>query len=161
MPSHSARILSALTLFAPMSLVAQDVEYAQGTTRYRISTNTNVVSSNPMGTQTYDVGVRQQITVSVMKHAKDTLIANLTVDSISITSTAPAAADVSTLLGSTFVSRISPTGKFFSSKSPDGLDAQLRGNPVYRATGGHGAGHPGEPLGIARCKMGIGSQQRQ
>ncbi|MDB4917770.1 MAG: hypothetical protein JWM95_5414 [Gemmatimonadetes bacterium] len=123
MSSHLARTLLAL-LIVSSPVHAQGVEYAPGTTRYRITTNTSVAQSSPMGNQTFDVGVRQLITVNLMKRAKDTVMAALTVDSISMTG-APPGADVGKLAGSKFVSMISPTGKFYSSKSPEGLDPQL------------------------------------
>lgn len=140
MPSHTARVASALFFLAPLApLAAQNLEYAAGTTRYRINTTNNVVQTSPMGTQTFDVAVKQQITVNIMKHATDTTMATLTVDSVAMTG-APPGVDVGKLMGAKFTSLISPTGKFYSTKGPDGLDPQLvqlsegvgRFMPAYR-----------------------------
>jgi hypothetical protein len=127
MLSPSARTIAALLLASPAAaatLHAQNIEYAPGTTKYRITTSTNVNQTSPMGNQTYDVGVKQQITVNLVKRTKDTVSATLTVDSISMTG-APPGTDVSKLMGTKFVALMSPTGKFFSSKGPDALDPQL------------------------------------
>jgi hypothetical protein len=136
------RLPVALMIAAPIAtapLLAQGLEYAAGTTRYRVSTTTSGTQSSPMGNASFQVGLKQQISVNLMKHAKDTVMATITLDSIALKSSGPEI-DVSKLVGAKFVSYIAPTGKFYSGKSPDGLDPQLaqitegvvRFLPVYR-----------------------------
>lgn len=127
MTARSARLSLALLIAAPFAVAplgAQGIEYAAGTTKYRISSTTNGSQSSPMGNADFSVGLQQEVTVSLMKHAKDTVMATMTLDSIALKSTGPAP-DVSKLKGATFVSLISPTGKFYSTKSPEGVDPTL------------------------------------
>lgn len=126
MTALSARLSMALLIAAPIAapLAAQGVEYAAGTTKYRISSTTNGSQTSPMGNADFSVDLQQQITVNLMKHAKDTVMATMTVDSIALKSSGPAP-DVSKLKGATIVSLMSPTGKFYSSKAPAGVDPQL------------------------------------
>jgi hypothetical protein len=115
--------LSAALVLAAHPMRAQDVEYASGTTRYRVSTTTKGSQSSPMGSSDFEVGMRQQITLNLAKQTKDTMMATITLDSIAM-SGAAANADVSSLLGAKFVSLVSPTGKVYSTKTPAG------GNPL-------------------------------
>jgi hypothetical protein len=127
MTARSTILPVALILAAPLMtapLRAQAVEYSASTTKYRVTTTTHASQTSPMGNQEFDVGLRQRITVNVAKQAKDTVKATLTLDSIAVNSTAPTP-DVSKLVGAQFVSLISPTGKLYSTKSPDGIDPQL------------------------------------
>ena len=128
MNAFTARMSVALLVAAPLAamLPAQGIEYAAGTTRYRISTNTKGNQTAPGGANTaFEVGVQEQITLNLMKHAKDTVMATFTVDSIVVKSTGPTP-DVSKLVGAQWVSLISPAGKFYSAKStPVIADPQL------------------------------------
>jgi hypothetical protein len=127
MTARSTILPVALVLVAPLMtapLRAQGVEYSASTTKYRVTTTTHASQTSPMGSQEFDVGLQQRITVNVAKQAKDTVKATLTLDSIAVKSTAPTP-DVSKLVGAQFVSLISPTGKLYSTKSPDGIDPQL------------------------------------
>ena len=127
MTVRSARLSVALLFAAPFAaapLSAQGVEYAPGTTKFRVTTSTSGSQTTPTGTSNFDVGVEQRITVNVMRHAKDTVMAMLTLDTIAIKTPGPVP-DLSKLMHAKFVSLVSPTGKFFSSKAPDGLDPQL------------------------------------
>jgi hypothetical protein len=122
MSVRSARLSLALLLAAPLAVAplrAQGVEYAAGTTKYRISVTTKGTQSSPMATGDFEVGLQQQITVNLMKHAKDTVMATITIDSIALKSSSPAP-DVSQLVGKHWVSLISPTGKFYSAKAVEG-----------------------------------------
>ena len=119
MSVRSARLSLALLIAAPVvvtPLSAQGVEYAAGTTKYRISTTTKGTQSSPMGNGNFEVGIQQKVTVNLMKHAKDTVMATITIDSIALQTQGPAP-DVSTLVGKHWVSLISPTGKFYSAKA--------------------------------------------
>jgi hypothetical protein len=123
MPVRSARLSMALLIFAPFAaapLCAQGVEYAAGTTKYRISTTTKGTQSSPMASGNFEVGLQQQVTVNLMKHAKDTVMATITIDSIALKSSGPTP-DVSKLVGKHWVSLISPTGRFYSARSVDGV----------------------------------------
>jgi hypothetical protein len=123
MSVRSARLPLALLIAAPFAaapLSAQGVEYAAGTTRYRISTSTKGTQSSPMASGNFEVGLQQQVTVNLMKHAKDTVMATITIDSIALKTSGPAP-DVSKLVGKHWVSLISPTGKFYSAKAVEGL----------------------------------------
>jgi hypothetical protein len=79
--------------------------------------------------------------VSLARQAKDTMIATVTLDSITLTGAA-AAADVSTLTGARFLSWVSPTGRVYSTKAPEGANPVLaqvtesiaRFLPSFRAT---------------------------
>ncbi len=124
---RSALLPLALLLAAPIAtapLCAQALEYAPGTTRYRISTTTKGSQSSPMGNQNFEIGLQQQVTLAVAKQAKDTLRATVTLDSVTYRSSG-GNADVTQLRGAKFVSFVSPSGKLYSSKAPEGVDPQL------------------------------------
>lgn len=142
MPARPALLAAALLLVAIPSIAhvdAQAIEYATGTTRYLVTTNTKGTQSSPMGTQSFEVGVRERLTVAVGRPAKDTLVATMTLDSLTVTSASPFP-DVSKYQGSQFVSRLSPTGRVYSTTGPNGQDVLLgqlaeaitRFLPVYR-----------------------------
>ncbi len=117
-----AHVCLALLITAPLATVplrAQAVEYAPGTTRYRVSVTTKGTQSSPMATGSFEIGLQQQVTVNLMKHAKDTVMATITIDSIALMGSNPSP-DVSALVGKHWVSLISPTGKFYSAKAMDG-----------------------------------------
>lgn len=129
MTVRTARLSVALLFAAPLAaapLHAQGVEYAIGTTKYRISTNLKGSQTSPGGNADFQLGVQERITVNVMKHAKDTVMATMTLDSIAFQSAAGPAPDVSKMTGARFVTLMSPTGKFYLSKAPDGIDPALR-----------------------------------
>jgi hypothetical protein len=115
-------LLAAIPLGAA-ALHAQGVEYATGTASYHVSTATKGTQTSPMGSQSFDVRVEQRVTVSIARQAKDTLVATLTIDSISLESSGPTP-DVSKYQGTTFTTLLSPTGKVYSTRGPDG-DALL------------------------------------
>ncbi|MEP7002481.1 MAG: hypothetical protein ABI969_18465 [bacterium] len=127
MTVRTARLSAALLFAAPLAAApvrAQAVEYASGTSKFHVTTATTGSQTTPGGTTNFEVGVDQRITVNVMKHAKDTVMATLTLDTIAINTSGPKP-DLSKLIGAKFVSMVSPTGKFYSVKGPDGLDPQL------------------------------------
>ena len=126
--SHRIARLSAACLFAaPLfvaPLAAQGVEYAAGTMKFRVTTTTTGSQTTPAGTNSFDIGIDEKLTVNLMKHAKDTVMATITLDTIAFTNSGPQL-DVHTLMGAKVVALVSPTGKFYSAKTPDGLDPQL------------------------------------
>jgi hypothetical protein len=132
-------LLSTALFTLGCPLAAQGVEYAPGTTRYRVSTTTRGSQTTPLGSSDFELGIEQQITLELARQAKDTLLATVTLDSIAV-SGAGAMADVSALRGAKFVSLVSPTGRVYSTKSPTNanpLVAQLaegiaRFLPTYR-----------------------------
>jgi hypothetical protein len=111
--------ISTVLLFAAIPMRAQEVEYATGTTRYRVSTMTKGSQTTPMGSSDFQLGLRQQITLNLARQAKDTMLATITLDSIAL-SGAAATADVSSLRGAQFTSLVSPTGRLYSTKTPTG-----------------------------------------
>jgi hypothetical protein len=111
---------SALLALATTSR-AQGIEYVDGTTRYRVSSTTTGSQTTPLGSSDFELGVQQQLTLNVARQAKDTLMATVTLDSISLTGAA-SIADVSTLRGAKFVSLVSPTGRVYSTKAPPSTD---------------------------------------
>lgn len=121
--------LSVVLLFAaPLAiapLCAQGVAYAVGTNKYRVTANVKGSQTSPMGNADFQVGVQEQITVNLMKHAKDTVMATMTLDSIAFQSSGGPSPDVSKMMGVHFVTLMSPTGTFYSSKAPDGIDPSL------------------------------------
>lgn len=133
-------LVSAALLAAAAPLAAQHVEYASGTTRYRVSTTTKGSQTTPLGSSDFQLGVQQEITLNLSRQAKDTLLATVTLDSISLTG-AGSMADVSALKGAKFVTLVSPTGRVYSARtleSANPLVAQLaegvaRFLPAYRA----------------------------
>jgi hypothetical protein len=127
MAAHSMLLPAALLLAVPLAaspLRAQGVEYALGSSSYHVSTATKGTQTSPMGNQEFDVGVEQRITVNIARQAKDTLIATLTIDSISLKSSGPTP-DVSRYQGTKFTSKLSPTGRVYSTKGPEGADVLL------------------------------------
>jgi hypothetical protein len=127
MTVRSFTLRAALLLVAPLAaapLHAQNVEYAPGTMRYRISTVNSGSQTSPMGNQDFHMDVRQLLTVNLARSAKDTVVATVTLDSMDI-SGAPSRPDLSRVLGAKFVSYISPTGKLYSTRAPEGADPVL------------------------------------
>jgi hypothetical protein len=116
----TALLLTGVLVAAP-ALRAQGVEYAPGTTSYRVTTMTKGTQSSPMGNQAFEIGVEQRITVDVARRAKDTLAVTVTIDSISLRSADPTP-DVSQYRGLRFVSLASPTGRVYSTKGPERQD---------------------------------------
>ena len=114
-------LLSSTLLVLAASAGAQGVEYSDGTTRYRVVTTTTGSQVTPLGSSKFELGVQQQITLSLAHQAKDTLLATVTLDSISLTGAA-AIADVSSLRGAKFISLVSPTGRVYSTKAPASSD---------------------------------------
>ena len=128
MSARSARLSLALFLAAPIvagPLGAQGLEYAAGTNKYRVSTTTKGTQTSPGGSQSFEVGIKEQVTVNTMRHAKDTVMATMTLDSIALTSTGGPVPDASKLVGARWVSLVSPTGKFYSTQAPAVTDPQL------------------------------------
>jgi len=117
-----ASVLLVSLVAAPVR--AQGVEYAAGTTKYRLSTSTKGSQTSPMGNQDFQIDARQQLTVSIAQQTKDTMVATVTLDSLSVKS-AQGTPDLSRLLGSKFVSYISPTGRVYSTKAAEGADPML------------------------------------
>lgn len=124
MAAYLKRLSMALALASPLAstLAAQSAEYSAGTTKYRVVTDVKGSQSSPAGSQTFDIALRERITVDLMKHAKDTVMATMTLDSVSLSSSAGPAPDVAGIKGAKFVTLMSPTGKFYSTQSPAGLD---------------------------------------
>jgi hypothetical protein len=113
--------ISGLLLLSAFPLRAQDVEYAAGTTKYRVSTTTKGSQTTPIGSSDFELGLSQQITLNLARQAKDTMLATITLDSIAL-SGAAASADVSSLRGAQFTSLVSPTGRVYSTKAPSGAN---------------------------------------
>jgi hypothetical protein len=127
MSVRSARLLPALLFAGSLAVTplrAQRVEYAAGTIRYRVSTTTKGIQTSSRGDANFEANVTEQLTVNIMKHARDTVIAILTLDSITIRSAGPKP-DLSKLMGARFVSLVSPTGRFYSTTGPVDIDPQL------------------------------------
>jgi hypothetical protein len=128
MTARSALLPVALLLVAPLvatPLRAQGVEYAAGTTKYHLSTTTKGSQTSPMGNRDFQVDLQQQLTVNLAKQAKDTLVATVTLDSLTVSGAPEAAGSLNQLLGSKFVNLISPTGRLYSSKKQDSTDPML------------------------------------
>lgn len=127
MTVRTARLSAALLLAAPFAAapLAAQAEYAAGTTRYRVTMDAKGTQTSPMGNASFDLGLREQLTVSLMKHASDTVMATIKVDSIVMKSTGAPAPDLSKVTGAQFLTLMSPTGKFYSSKAPEGMDPAL------------------------------------
>ena len=100
--NRSAALVCTLLVLGALPLAAQEVEYAAGTTRYRVSTMTKGTQSTPMGSSGFELGMQQQITLNLARQSKDTMLATVTLDSIAL-SGAGAVADVSALMRPTFV----------------------------------------------------------
>jgi hypothetical protein len=118
---------AALLLAAPLvaaPLRAQGVEYAPGTTHYRISTLTKGSQTSPMGSQEFQMDIKQLLTVDLARQAKDTVVATITLDSVDIQN-AQGKQDLSRLLGTKFVTYVSPTGKLYATRPPAGNDPLL------------------------------------
>ena len=127
MADRLMRLSAALLIAAPVaaSIGAQGVQYAPGTTRYRVITTTKGTQTAFNNSTDFEVGLREQITVDVMKHAQDTVMATMTLDSIALKSNGPVP-DPAALTGAKWVSLYSPNGKFYSAKSPERtIDPQL------------------------------------
>ena len=143
MAARLTRLSLALVLASPLAgtLAAQTAGYSTGTTKYRVVTNAKGSQISPAGSQTFDVALREQLTVDLRKHATDTLMATITLDSITLSTSAGPSPDVSSVKGAKFVTMMSPTGKVYSTQPPTGLDATMaqitdgigRFLPSYRA----------------------------
>ena len=120
-PSLLSATLLVAGAAAAMPLRAQGVEYAPGSTSYHVSTITKGTQTSPMGSQAFEIGVEQRITVNIARRAKDTLTTTVTIDSISLHSAGPTP-DVSQYRGLKFTSLVSPTGRIYSTQKPEGQD---------------------------------------
>ncbi len=116
--------LLLLALLAATPLRAQGVEYAAGTTKYRLVTSMKGTQTSPMGSQDFTADARQQLTVNLAKQTKDTMVATVTLDSFSVKS-AQGTPDVSRLLGAQFISYMSPTGRVYSTRTAENADPML------------------------------------
>jgi len=143
MTVRSFKLTAALLFVAPLAaapLHAQGVEYAAGTMRYRISTVNSGSQTSPMGSQDFHMDVNQLLTVNLARPVKDTVVVTVTLDSMDVVGS-PVKQDLTPILGSKFVTYISPTGKLYSTKAPEGGDPLLaqvseavaRFLPAYRA----------------------------
>lgn len=103
---------------------AQQVEYLPSVARYRVTRTTTGTQESPMGSQRLDITVEQQLTLTLARRAADTLVASITIDSISLRSTSPLA-DVGAYRGAVFTALLSPTGRVYSSRAPEGADPLL------------------------------------
>jgi hypothetical protein len=110
-------LLATVIVLGALPVGAQEVQYAAGTTRYRVSTTTKGTQSTPMGNSGFELGMRQELTLNLARQSKDTMLATVTLDSIALTG-AGEVADVSALMGAKFVSLVSPTGRVYSTHSP-------------------------------------------
>ena len=143
MVARYTRLSLALLIATPLAgtLAAQTAEYSTGSTKYRVVTNAKGSQTSPAGSQNFDLALREQLTVDLMQHARDTVMATITLDSIALTSSAGPTPDVATVKGARFVTLMSPTGKVYSTKPPAGLDPMMaqitdgigRFLPAYRA----------------------------
>jgi len=127
MTVRSFALPAALLLLAPLAaspLRAQGIEYAAGTMHYRLSSHTKGSQTSPMGSQDFQGDLKQLLTVNLTRPAKDTVVATVTVDSLSIESS-QGKPDMSELLGAKFVTYISPTGKLYSSKAPESTNPMV------------------------------------
>jgi hypothetical protein len=105
MTARSFALPATLLLLAPLAaapLRAQRVEYSAGTMRYRLSTLTKGSQTSPMGNQDFSVDAKQLLTVNLVRPAKDTVVATVTLDSLDIASS-QGKQDLSRLLGTKFV----------------------------------------------------------
>src|SRR4051812_45286122 len=86
MTDRLARLAAALLVAAPLvaPLAAQSVEYATGTTKYRLTGTTKGTQTLPTGSVSFEVGVMQQLTVNLAKQARDTMKATMTLDTIAV-----------------------------------------------------------------------------
>jgi hypothetical protein len=127
MRARSVLLPTAMLAVAPLlaaPLLAQGIEYAPGTTSYHVSTATKGTQSSPMGSQDFEIGVEQRLTVNVARQSKDTLLATFTIDSLTLRSAGPTP-DVSRYQGTKLTALLSPTGRVYSSKGPEGADPLL------------------------------------
>lgn len=143
MTIRSYALPAVFLLVAPLAtatLRAQGVEYSAGTMQYRISTVNSGSQTSPMGNQDFRMDVKQLLTVNLARPAKDTVVATVTLDSMDI-SGIPTKPDLSRIFGAKFITYLSPTGKLYSTKAPEGADPVLtqvtegvaRFLPSYRA----------------------------
>ncbi|MES2179324.1 MAG: hypothetical protein V4550_15805 [Gemmatimonadota bacterium] len=126
----SLRILAPLPLAVGMllsgtSLRAQGFEYAMGTSRYKITMNTKATQTSPFGNADFDVEMRQFVTVDLNKRTRDTVTANMVLDSIAVQMTTGVPSDMSELNGAKFTTLMSPTGRFYSSRSGTRMDPMM------------------------------------
>jgi len=127
MTVRSFALPAALLLVAPLAaapLRAQGVEYSAGTMHYRLSSHTKGSQTSPMGSQDFQGDLKQQLTVNLTRPSKDTVVATVTVDSLSLESS-QGKPDMSELVGAKFVAYLSPTGKLYSSKAPESTNPML------------------------------------
>ncbi|MEO7458383.1 MAG: hypothetical protein ABIY52_19140 [Gemmatimonadaceae bacterium] len=128
MSARTARLSLALLFATPLvvaPLGAQGVEYSAGTNKYRVTTTTKGTQTTPAGAASFEVSIKEQVTVNVMRHTKDTVMATMVLDSLALTSSSGPLPDASKLIGAKWVSLISPTGKFYTTQAPAGADPQL------------------------------------
>jgi hypothetical protein len=95
--------------------------YAPGTQKYRVSSNQKI-SVEAMGQKNeMETGSQQVVTVTLAPQTKDTLSLALTLDSITVTQLIPGMPDPSGMKGAKATALLSPAGKVYSTKAPEGV----------------------------------------
>jgi hypothetical protein len=118
-PTPASIFALVLWLALPVVAVAQGFEYAQGTSKYRISSSTKGVQEMMGQTQEAEQSSSQVVTVTVARASKDTLAMTAVLDSIELVGpmgmTPPG---LDKLKGMKVTAKLSPFGKFYSSEAP-------------------------------------------
>lgn len=123
----SAHRVATLLLFAATTLGAQESRlwYTPGTVRYRISTSSTTAQEMQGQKQEFSASSEQRVSVTIGKAKGDSLPLSIVLDSITQTTNAPMAPDVSKLIGMHLEGVMSPQGRVHTAsvKAADGTEA--------------------------------------
>lgn len=123
----SAHRVATLLLFAATTLGAQESKlwYTPGTVRYRISTSSTTAQEMQGQKQEFSASSEQRVSVTIGKAKGDSLPLSIVLDSITQTTNAPMAPDVSKLIGMHLEGVMSPQGRVYTAsvKAADGTEA--------------------------------------
>ena len=114
-PRLTATLGVALAL-APQLVAAQRLEYAAGTTHYAITTNGTGYAEQMGQRQDVNFDTEQRVTLTIARHAKDTLDLTMTLDSLAGRMPNGMPIDGSAARGLKVVGALSPVGRIYSKR---------------------------------------------
>lgn len=108
----------ALSIALPATAIAQGFEYSPGSAQYRITLKTKAAQETMGQKQEFESSSNQLLSVSIARPAKDTLAMTVVLDSISSVSPMGPTPGLDKLVALKVVSKLSPTGAYYSSVVP-------------------------------------------
>jgi hypothetical protein len=120
-------VVAAVVVLTAGPAGAQQVQYAPGTSQYRL-TAVNKLTQEAQGQKVeQEVTSEQKLTVVLGRQSRDTLSFAMTLDSAKVQTSAGPAPDLTSLLGLKVTGALSPFGLVYVAKAPEGPGSELTG----------------------------------